>query len=59
MFNLILIIMSYDEWDADRDRETIENHGEWGVSYCNDGWRDIDCENAQDRLDAYENGDYD
>lgn len=51
--------MSYNDWDADRDRETIENHGEWGTSYCNDGWRDIDCENAGDRLDAYENGEND
>ncbi len=51
--------MSYNEWDADRDREIIENHGEWGTSYCNDRWRDFDCENVQDRLDAYESGEYD
>lgn len=59
MFNLKLTNMSYNEWDADRDREIIENHGEWGTSYCNDRWRDFDCENAQDRLDAYESGEYD
>jgi hypothetical protein len=51
--------MSYDEWDAMRDRDTVKNHGEWGVSYANDAWRDIDSEAAQERLDAYENGEYD
>jgi hypothetical protein len=51
--------MSYDEWDAIRDRETVENHGEWGVTYANEAWKKSDSEAAQERLDAYERGDYD
>lgn len=49
----------YDESDYDRDCDTVENNGEWGVSYCRDGARDEDVEDAQDRIDAYESGEYD
>ncbi|MDR1678527.1 MAG: hypothetical protein LBR81_01990 [Prevotellaceae bacterium] len=44
--------MSYDEWDAMRDRETVKNNGESGVSYANEAWRESDVEEAQKRLDA-------
>ena len=46
--------MSYDEWDEMRDRETVKNHGEWGVTYANEAWRDIDSEEAKKRLEEYE-----